>query len=268
VEHNMTVDYQYKKGIDNPIWQWMAFAPVPSYPGTSSVYDGTRYIYYAIQSGSTSAISTTGLYRYDLWSNGWQFIIALTSGGAGMDIEYDAARNVLYILTGATTGWQVFNLNTVPVTVVNQVIAAWTLATITVILPITIGLGGSFTQPNDVSVPAQIDAGVADVAGNTVSVVKATDATGTFGQGMVGLQMRVTSGTQSGQKRTISVVTDKNTMTVVPVLPGALASTDTFVIELVADTATWTLLLRPVRELVSVEELPLIQQRYSPWPQR
>ena len=249
----MSVDYNYKKGIDNPIWQWMAFSPVPSYPGTSSVYDGARYIYYAIQSGSTSAISTTGLYRYDTWSNGWQFIIALTSGGAGMDLEYDATRNVLYILTGATTVWQIFNLNTTSVTVINQVVAAWSLATITTILPITIGLGGSLTQPSDAGVPAQIDAGVADVAGNTTTVVKATDPTGIFGQGMINLQLRVTSGAQSGQKRTISVVTDKNTLTVVPALPGALASGDTFVIELVSDvctsatvssvtdsTATWT----------------------------
>lgn len=234
----MSVNYNYKKGIDNPTWQWMAFAPQPTYPGTSNVYDGKRYIYWAIQYGSTAGNSTTWLFRYDTWSNGWQNLVALTNGTSGLDMEYDSVRNVLYILSGSTTEWRVFNLNTTSVTIANQTCAAWALTTITTVLPAAVGLGGSFTMPSDDAVPAQIDTGIAETTGNTTTVVKATDATGTFGQGMVGLQVRVTSGAQNGQKRTIASVTDKNTLTVAPALPGALVAGDTFQIELVDDVAT------------------------------
>jgi hypothetical protein len=141
-------------------------------------------------------------------------------------------------LNGATTAWQVFNLNTTAVTVMNQSIPAWSLATITTVLPAAVGAGASLTMPSDDVVPAIIESGVADSTGNTTTNIKATDATGTMGQGMVGLQVTVLTGSQAGQKRIITAVTDKNNVTVTPALPGALASGDTYQIELVNQTAT------------------------------
>jgi len=237
----MPVDYKYRVGVDLPSWQWLSFFPGGvSYSGTSCAYDGKRYMYWIIQFGTVSAVaSTTQLYRFDTWNNGWQYLATTTAGGYGCDIEYDAQRNVLYMIHGAAlTSWQVFNLNTTAVTIANQSCAAWGVTTITAILPILASYGASLTMPNDLDLPVQIDSGIADVTGNTVSIVKAINATGTFGAGMIGLQLRVTSGTQIGSKRTISAVADKNTVTVSPVLVGALASTDTFVIEPVADIGT------------------------------
>lgn len=235
----MAVTYNFKKGVDLPAWHWLAPSPVTSQPGTSCAYDGSRYIYWVIQSGSATAVGTTQLYRYDTWSNGWQFIVNLTNGFTGIDLEYDSVRNVLYIINGnASTIWQVFNLNRTAVTIANQSIGAWSLGTPALVLPATATVGSSLTAPDETSIPAQIDAGIADSAGNTTTNVRATDATGTFGSGMIGLQLRVSSGTQNNQKVIITAVTDKNNLTVAPALPGALAGGDTFVIELPADIAT------------------------------
>ena len=237
----MPVNYNFKPGVDLPSWQWLSFFPGGiSYHGAANIYDGSRYIYWANQFGTASvAASTSQLYRYDTWTNGWQYLATLTSGNHGMDIEYDPLRNVLYVTHGmALTSWQVFNLNTTAVTIANQSIAAWALVTITAVLPVAANYGASLTMPSDMDLPAVIDAGTADAAGQTTAVVKATPATGTFGPGMIGLQMRVTSGAQINAKRTIITATDKNTVTVSPVLAGALASGDTFVIEAVEDAAT------------------------------
>jgi hypothetical protein len=237
----MPVDYRFKKGIDLPSWQWLSFFPGgPSYHGSASAYDGSRYIYWVIQySSTTTTAGTTNLYRYDTWNNGWQFLAATTSVNRGADIEYDSIRNVLYIIHGAAlTSMQIFNLNTTAVTVLNVSCAPWALTTSTVILPAAADYGASLTMPDDAALPAQIDSGIADSTGNTTTTVKATSATGTFGSGMVGLQLRVTTGAQSGQRRTITAVTDKNTMTVAPVLPGALAAGDLYVIEVQDLTAT------------------------------
>jgi len=239
----MPVDYQFKKGIDLPSWQWLSFFPPgPSYHGSASTYDGTRYLYWAVQYSTTAGPTTAGtsvLYRYDTWNNGWQYLVTLTSGNGGMDIEYDSTRNVVYIINGnASTAWQAFNLNTTNVVINNQTITPWSLATISVVLPATASYGASLTMPDDAALPTQIDSGTADSTGNTTTVVKATTATGTFGAGMIGLQMRVTSGAQNGAVRTISAVTDKNTLTLGWALSGALASGDTFVIEPVQMTAS------------------------------
>lgn len=236
----MTVNYNFKKGVDLPSWHWLT--PYPggvSNPGAGIAYDGKRYLYTAIQNGSASAASTTQLWRFDTWTNGWQFLTSLTNSFTGLDLEYDGVRNVVYVIhgNGATT-WQCFNLNRVAVTIANQSIPAWTVATMTLVLPIVANTGSSLSAPDDLSIPAQIDNGTADSAGNTTTVVKATDATGTFGGGMVGLQVRVTSGAQNDQRRTIVSVADKNTMTIAPALPGALVSGDTFVIEMPTDPVT------------------------------
>lgn len=237
----MSVNYNYKKGIDVPAWQWLAFFPAgSSNPGTANAYDGVRFLYYLVQTGSTATTaSTTVLYRYDTWNNGWQLLATTTSGNQGMDLEYDPVRNVLYITHGVSlTSWQVFNLNTTSVTIANVACAAWALTTMSPVLPAAPIQGASITQPTSDSVPAVIDTGIAATTGNTTTLVVATAATGTFGPGMVGLQLKVTSGAQSGQKRTITAVTNSTNLTVAPALPGALASTDTFTIELVEDVLT------------------------------
>ena len=237
----MAFSYNFKKGIDMPPWHWGAMFPGGnSNHGTSNVYDGKRYMYWAVQTGTTNTTaSTTLLYRYDTWSNGWQYMANTTSGNQGLDMEYDSVRNVLYIIHGAAlTSWQVFNLNTTAVTVANQSCAAWALTTITTVLPVTASIGASLTMPSDDVVPAQVDTGTADSTGNTTTTVVATAATGTFGQGMVNLQLTVLTGAQAGQKRTISAVSAPTSLTVTPALPGALAAGDTFQIELVNDVAT------------------------------
>lgn len=235
----MAVNYNFKKGIDLPAWQWLAPFPAgPSYHGTSRVYDGKRYMYWIIQYSSTStSASTTGLYRYDTWTNGWQWLANTTSGNQGMDIEYDSVRNVLYILPGAgLTSWQIFNLNTTSVTIANVACAAMTL-TAGPTLPAANNIGGSFIQPSDDVVALEIDSGVATTGGST-TVVVATNETGTFGAGMLGLQLRVTSGSQNGQIRTISAVSAPTSLTLSSALPGALSAGDTFVVEAQRNTAT------------------------------
>jgi hypothetical protein len=188
---------------------------------------------------ATLLVSTTTLYRYDTWSNGWQYMATCTSGNYGIDIEYDAVHNVLFITNGCIlTSWQVFNLNTTAVTIANITCNPWVLTAMTALLPVACSYGASLTMPSDLDLPAQIDSGVATGTGNTTTVVNATSDTGSFMAGMVGLQLRVTSGAQLGSKRTISAVTDRDTISVSPVLAGALADTDTFVIECVEDVVT------------------------------
>jgi N-acetylneuraminic acid mutarotase len=241
VDYYVSVNYNYKKGIDTPVWQWLAFFPGGnSNPGTSNIYDGKRYIYWLVQTGTTAtSASTTLLYRYDTWDNGWQYLANTTSGNQGMDLEYDSVRNVIIITHGVSlTSWQVFNLNTTAITIANVSCAPWALTTMTPVLPAAPLIGASITLPSSDVVPAVIDTGTANATGNTTTVVTATTDTGTFGLGMVGLQLRVTSGAQNGQKRTISAVSAPNTLTVAPALPGALGSGDTFTIEQVEDVLT------------------------------
>src|ERR1700759_4489677 len=97
------VSYNFKKGVDLPSWHWLnQFQAGNSDPGTSVTWDGSRYMYWAIQFGTTTSgtVSTTQLWRFDTWTNGWQFLIALTSGNNGLDIEYDSIRNVVWIISG------------------------------------------------------------------------------------------------------------------------------------------------------------------------
>lgn len=239
----MSVNYNYKKGIDTPTWEWLApFPGGSSNPGTSNVYDGSRYFYWTVQFGTTTAgtVSTTQLWRYDTWSNGWQYLTGLTNSNQGIDMEFDSIRNVVYISNGSAATWQVFNLNTTSVTLCGVACAPWVATTLTPILPGSAGIGTSLTMPSDDQVPAQIDSGTADVTGNTTTNVQANAATGTFGGGMVGLQLRVTSGAQSGQIRSIASVTAPTLLTLATALPAALAAGDTFVIELIAKPATAT----------------------------
>lgn len=236
----MAVNYNFKKGIDLPAWHWLTPYPAgTSNNGAGIAYDGKRYLYTAIQHGSTSTASTTQLWRFDTWTNGWQFLSSLTNSYTGLDLEYDGVRNVVYIIHGNSVAtWQCFNLNRTAVTIANQSIPAWTVATMTLVLPANAGAGSSLSTPDDLSIPDEMDIGTADATGQTTTVIKATPDTGTFGGGMVGLQVRVTSGAQNNVRRTISAVSDKNTLTVAPALPAALVAGDTFVIEMPTDPVT------------------------------
>ena len=230
----------FKKGVDAPVWDWLSmFSGGNSNPGTSNTYDGTRYIYWVVQTGTTTAgsASTTVLYRYDTWTDAWQYLANTTSGNQGCDIEYDPIRNVLYIIHGAAlTSWQVFNLNTTAVTISNTVCNPWTLTTMAPVLPAAANVGASITMPEDLSVASPIDSGTL-TSGSTTTVLN--DAVGaSFGQGMIGLQVRMTSGTYNGQSRTIVSVQSASQLTVAPAFSGAPAAGDAFVVEMQQDTAT------------------------------
>lgn len=232
-----------RKGTDLPTWDWLAFFPPgSSFHGTGHAYDGTRYIYWLAQIGSTTAASTTQLYRYDTWSEGWQFLSGTTNSYTGASMEYDPVRNVLYLTTGnATTEWRVFNLNPTSVTIANTVCAAFTFTTIGTTLPAAAGLGAGLVLADDVRFTDPAITGTAN-GGTTLTIT--VDATTTLAnQGQVGMAVRMTSGTYSGQRRIISAVATSGTtltITVSSAFGGAIVSGNTFVIEYPQGTATAT----------------------------
>jgi hypothetical protein len=232
-----------RKGTDLPTWDWLAFFPQgSSYHGTDHVYDGTRYIYWVVQFGSTGAASTTQLLRFDTWTEGWQYLTTTTSGYTGVALEYDPVRNVLYMTTGnATTEWRVFNLNTTNVTIANQVCTPFTLQTIPTVLPASAGLGASLTLADDVRFTDSAISGTANGGSSTTITVDST--TTNANQGQVGMAVRMTSGTYSGQRRIISAVATSGTtltITVSSAFGGNIVSGNTFIIEYPQGTATAT----------------------------
>lgn len=246
----MPVDYNFQRGVDLPSWHWLTpFPSGPSNPGTASAYDGTRYIYWAIQYGSTATTaSTSQLWRYDTWTNGWQYLSTLTSGNQGIDIEHDPVRNVLWIIYGASlTEWRYFNLNMTSITLAGLTTNAWTIsAAISVVLPAAASIGSSLTMRNDLDLPDVFDEGTT-VAGATATSI-ATALPATFQIGIIGLQIRFTSGALSGQKRIVTGVTNATTLTVTRAFSAAPAVGDAWVIELPSDTAvsgTTTTLVTP-----------------------
>jgi hypothetical protein len=242
----MPWDPRYKKGVDIPTWDWLAFFPGGTMqPGFATAYDGSRYIYIVAQVGSATAASTTQLWRFDTWTEGWQYLAAVTSSFTGLDVEYDVVRNVLYIIHGnSATTWQIFNCNLVAVTVMNITIQPLTLATGAPALPIAAGAASSLTQPDDFATvgtlapngASPIDSGVATAASTTTSIVT-SDATATFGPGEVGCYIRFTSGALAGQRRLITGWTSKSTVTTLA-FASAPAAGSTFVVEVPEGTAT------------------------------
>lgn len=263
----------FRRGVDEPLWEWLTMFPGgPSYGGCGNAYDGSRYIYWAVQFGTTAGVGTAGttqLWRFDTWTDDWQYLATLTSGNAGVDLEYDAVRNVVYFSIGnASTTWGVFNLNTVPVTVANQVIPAWTSAAITLVLPATANVGSSLAMPDDLTVhdpaaanPRILDTGVATAASTATTIVDnpaavqplytqpSTPTTpnptapklfnaGTYGVGQVGLQLRFTSGALAGQARVITAAPSPTSLTVGTAFTAAPAVGDTFVVEVPQNTAS------------------------------
>lgn len=223
----MPVNYNFKKGIDIPNWTWLQQYPPALLVSHSIKYDGFRYIY---------VIQATTFYRYDTWTNGWQNLATPTTGGAGEDMVYDSIRNVLIIIHGlALTSWQVFNLNRTAVTIAGVVCQPWVFTTMTPVLPLAAATGASLTRTGEYVEGDVVLSGVAAATGQTTTNVKANSEV--FHTQMVGLQLRVTSGTYSGTARIISAVVDPDDITVAA-LPGALATGDTFVIERPGGTAT------------------------------
>jgi hypothetical protein len=236
----MAVDYNFQAQVDLPAWQWLSeFPSGVSSPGTSNVYDGTRYLYWAIQYGTTgTGASTSALWRYDTISNGWQFLANLTAGNAGIDMEYDPVRNIVWLtIGGSTTEWHFFNINQTSLTLCGTTCGAFALSSaISVVLPTAASTGASLAMPNDVELAASFDSGTA-AAGCTTTTINSANTPDTFLAGIVGLQIRFTSGAASGQKRVITGVSDPDTLTVSRAFTSAPAAGDSWVIELPADTA-------------------------------
>ncbi len=256
----MPVSYQFRRGTDIPPWIWLRQFPAGnSNPGTSNTYDGVRYMYWVVQIGTTAtSASTTVLYRFDTWTNGWQFLATCTSGNQGMDIEYDQQRNVLYILTGgALTSWQVFNLNTTSVTIISTVCAAWSLTTMTPILTTAANLGSSITQPTWQEVPGAISVttGVAPFttaptpgnlgAGTTIAGGSTTSLLVNvfFTPGMIGLMVKFDAATPTvalqNQTYIISAVpAGGNSATTSAAMAAIPAAGDSFTVILPSDVTS------------------------------
>lgn len=233
-----------KKGVDIPTWDWLSFFPTGgSYHGSSHASDGVRYIYWVIQHGSTGAAAAVTLNRYDTWSDSWQYLATTTNGYSGIDMEYDPVRNVIIMLTGnSSTEWRVFNLNQFNITMLGQTIVPWTITTITTVLPAAPNNGASIYHVEDVSWNDGIT--VTATGGSVSTVVAFSTFSGNLVSGtnpQIGMQIRMTSGAASGQSRIISAIsTDGLTATVSPVFANAVASGDTFSLELPTGTATGT----------------------------
>lgn len=231
----MPVNYAFKRGIDVPSWHWLSPFPLgPSYTGTSCSYDGSRYIYWGVQYTVSAGPGTCQLFRYDTWTNGWQLLATMASLGAGLEVEYDPIRNVVYC-TNLTTAWACFNLNTTSVTIANQACPAWAYTVMaSAVLPATILAGASFIIPNELEVAAPIDTGTAFTGSTSTTFISSIND---FTPAMVGLAIRLTSGSFSGQRRTITAWTSATTVTTTA-FGGSPANGDGFVLEMEEGTAT------------------------------
>lgn len=232
------VTYNFKRGTDAPSWHWLnQFPQGASNPGCGNNYDGSRYIYWAIQYGSTSAASSAQLWRYDTWTNGWQFLVALTNTLGGLEIEYDPIRNVVWIAEGNnTTVWRYYNLNNAAITILGVTTNPWALsAAMTVALPTAANTWSALDHASDGDLPAQITVrgnaankttGTTAAGSTTTAIV---DTTAEFHAGLVGCYVRYTSGALAGQQRVITAAT-LTTLTV-SAFGAAPAVGDTFVVE-------------------------------------
>lgn len=272
----MSIIYNFKKGVDDVIKQWRDFFMAgPSYHGSSCTYDGVRYIYWAIQYGTTATTaSTTVLYSYDTWLDAWQYLATCTSGNRGIDIEHDPVRNILIIIHGAAlTSWQVFNLNTAAITFCNVSCGARALTTITPVLPAAADYGATIVLPNDTDVPDSIDEGVAGICTTTSIVDKLTGkSVGTFTSGLIDSYVEFTSGVLVGQRRRITAVPSSISLTVAA-FGSAPTDGDTFIIvtprgSVVSATAntlstgeTWTLNKYRYQDVIITEGLGVGQRR-------
>lgn len=233
----MPVDYKYRRGITIPEWQWMPpFVAGRSYHGAGSAYDGKRYIFYAVQYGSTTATSTgtastSQLWKYDTVSHGWVLIAILNNGGIGLDLAYDAVRDLLFITNGSVaTSWQVYNNGNVTRVVSGVTVTANSLATMGPVLPVGSNAGGSLSLPDDTSVAGNLSAANASLpvdtevvaAGATTTSIPTTVANpvtnpqGSLTTNMIGLYARITASSDAtlvNQRRRITAVPNGQTLT-------------------------------------------------------
>jgi hypothetical protein len=229
----MAINYNFSKGNDIPTWQWLPFfaGGAPIYHGCDTDYDGKRYIYVVGQTGVTSTTaSTTQLWRFDTWGHGWQWLATLTSGNRGASISYDDIRNVIIVIHGgALTSWQIFNLNATNVSICGVTCTPWTATTMTPVLPAAAEYGATIVGLKTKAIPSHAEMGTVKTGTTTTTIID-TDTTTAFLDQMVGLQLKITSGTLTGQKRFITSVTDANTLVVGSAFASAPANGDGYTI--------------------------------------
>lgn len=231
--------YNFRQGVDLPQWEWLPQHVVNNYYGCSLCYDGTRFIYVVAQSGSNStSASTTTLYRFDTVTGGWQFMVNLTSGNRGIDVDYDPVRNVLWIIHGAgLTEWRYYNLNLTSITLCGQVTTAMTLsAAIGTVLPANCEYSASIIVPDDLSLIDPIDTGIA-ATGSTSTLLIDNTTDPSFQALLPGLYLEYTSGALSGQRRVIASVGSSTQLTTTA-FTGAPAAGDAWKIVLPKETAS------------------------------
>lgn len=232
--------YNFRKGIDVPNWEWLNQSQNTSQVGCGVTSDGVRYIYFAIQSGTTTAgqASTTQLWRYDCWTNGWQFLAGLTNSNQGIDIDLDPIRNVIWIIEGnATTAWRYFNLNATQITLAGLTTNAWSLSSaIATVLPANAAAGSSVLLPNDVELAATFDSGIAKTGSTTTSLIDDTTDPG-FNAAMIGHYLEYTSGALAGNRRCITAINSASQLTTVA-FGSAPAAGDSWQVVLPRETAT------------------------------
>lgn len=256
----MPIDYKFEKWVSDPIIQWRSFLMAwPSYNGTSTCYDGKRYMYAVVQYGSTgTSASTTVLFQYDTWLDSeWCPLATTTSWNRGIDIEYDDTRKLIILIHGAgLTSWQVFNLNTTSVVFCNVTCAARALTTITPVLPATADYGANIVMPEDVSMrdsagnTLPLDEGTIDIGSTATSIIDSLATkdldiypNGTYTDGLVGCMVEFTSGILSGQRQLITARTNGKQL-VTNAFTSAPAPGDVYKIVLpkmpvTSGTATW-----------------------------
>lgn len=227
----MAFESGFIRGVDVPSWHWLAYLPAPaSGTGTANVYDGHRYLYFALTVGAGSQ-----LWRFCTWTGGWQMLAELGAGGAGLDLALDGTRGLLYVLHGAgLTTWEVFNVSRAAATRAGVTCAPMAAFPLPALLPAPAGRGASLSIPGDAGVPDVLEAGTAATSPNPAQVLAAAEPrhpNGRFGPGLIGCQLRVLSGPLAGQRRVI-VAADGRTLTLSVALPGTLAAGDAFVVEL------------------------------------
>lgn len=244
----MVWEANFKRGIDLPTWDTISAIPDrTSFHGTGNAYDGRRYMYWLVQHGSGSSASTTTLWRFDTWTEGWVLLATTQSSWTGADIDYDPIRNVLYLMYGnGSNVIQVYNLNTATVTVAGVACAAYALTSLTV-LPIGSNTSASFAYVDDLAVAgdltvangaAPIDRSAA-IAGSTATTLVVNTELITqqaFGYGHIGLYARFTTGALVGQRRLITAAT-RNSLTTAA-FSAAPAVGDAFVVEVPEATAS------------------------------
>jgi hypothetical protein len=237
----MAINYNFVKGSDFPVWQWLPFyaSGATTYHGFDNDYDGVRYIYCAAQTGSTATTaSTTQLWRFDTWGHGWQYLATLTSGNRGVSLTYDGVRNVLIITHGAAlTSWQIFNLNPTSISICGVACASWTATTMTPVLPAAADYGATVVTIKTTAIPSIVENGTV-TSGTTTTTLIDTATTSAFCDQMVGLQVKLTSGAYINQKRFITSVTDANTLVLGSAFGGTPAVGDGYIISLPDGTAS------------------------------